>query len=86
MALMAIHITNDSHMYYMDHITVLDSVFRFGRALAKLRTRHAARIRAQARDLVKKNLLKYGSTKRCVKGDAQWRRAAELESIFDFLA
>lgn len=61
-------------------------LLRFGKALARLRTRHQLRIRRAALDTIKKNIAKYRSVKRVTHKDNMWTNLAELKPIFDYLA
>lgn len=59
---------------------------RFGRALSKLRSSMAGKLRKEARESLKKNLATYRSVKRNTRADSRWIKAANLNPIFDFLA
>eukprot|EP00438_Fugacium_kawagutii_P025711 Skav229302 [mRNA] locus=scaffold544:313061:315403:+ [translate_table: standard] len=58
----------------------------FGVALAKLRSRHAGRIRKQASIAVKENVKTYRQIKRVISKDAMWIKHAQLKPIFDFIS
>lgn len=58
----------------------------FGIALARLRSHHAARIKAQAVKTIKQNVKTYRTVPRSTRKDAMWVKHAELQSIFDFIA
>lgn len=62
------------------------SWLRFGIALARLRSHHAARIKAQAVKTIKQNVKTYRTVPRSTRKDAMWVKHAELQSIFDFIA
>jgi len=59
---------------------------RFGRALAKVRTRHSARLRKQACNLIKENIRKYRTVKRNTRHDRLMMKCENLEPIFECLA
>lgn len=59
---------------------------RFGRALARLRTEHAAAVKRNARDVIKHNLKTYRSIPRNTRADARWIKCAELGPVLDFLS
>lgn len=59
---------------------------RFGKALAKLRSRHQKANRTKALKFIKQNVRSYRSIKRQTRKDALWVRCANLGPIFDFLA
>jgi hypothetical protein len=54
--------------------------------LARLRSHHAARIKAQAVKTIKQNVKTYRTVPRSTRKDAMWVKHAELQSIFDFIA
>ena len=61
---------------------------RFGKALAKLRTRHASRLRASARTTIKENVkaFKGGQVKKNTRKNALWHKCANLRPIFEYLS
>lgn len=59
---------------------------RFGVALAKLRSRHADRLRKEALSVIKENVRKHRSVRRQTRKDALWSKHAQLQEVFDFLA
>ena len=59
---------------------------RFGKALARLRSRHHERLRSAARAALKRNMKNYRTVRRNTRADARWVKHADLATVFDFLA
>lgn len=64
---------------------MVDSL-RFGRALSRLRNRHAAELRSEARATIKHNLKNYKFVPRNTKDDKKWIKQANLGPVLDYLS
>ena len=59
---------------------------RFGKALARLRSKHQQEVRQDAHWTIKNNLKGYRAVKRNCRDDSKWVSDASLQPVLDFLA
>ena len=59
---------------------------RFGKALARLRSKHQQEVRQDAHRTIKNNLKGYRAVKRNCRDDSKWVSDASLQPVLDFLA
>lgn len=61
-------------------------VLRFGKALSRLRTEHAASVKKAARKALKHNLKTYQTIPKNVRANPRWIKHADLKPVLEFLS